>query len=498
MSDTFTDHESIDVNKLIARFSHKEHVENAEAYFSRMSADTLLLRKPFYGTETQQILHGVSIFVQRLRLFQGARVLDFGAGTAWLSKIFAFLGCEPIALDVSRSALLLGRRTLERDPLAHGLKVSFVAYDGERFPLRDSYVDRIACFDSFHHVADQLATLGEFFRVLRPGGIVAFHEPGPNHSRSPQAQDEMRNHGVIENDIIIEDIWNSARHVGFSNMELAMSTPHALLVGYDDFNRLIDKRYLMADAERILTNLTEGLRGLRIFFLIKGSETIDSRSVNGLHGKIQVRIKGLQDGRLYGEAVVSNTGTAIWLPSEAGVGSVAIGIHLFGADGVLLNQDYARIPISKWPIEPNQSLTIAFEIPDPDVRDYQLVFDLVAERVTWFEQLGIRPVIIEAGSVKLMSTSRDPQLASRGPRAYEGRAPLSDDELLRIVQERLTASGHEKMVSFLSAWLDYSSARSNMPRRRSDRIPSIVRQLMRGRYHRFAHGFGSALRDLCK
>jgi hypothetical protein len=69
--------------------------------------------------------------------------------------------------------------------------------------------------------------------------------------------------------------------------------------------------------------------------------------------------------------------------------------------------------------------------------------------------------------------------------AYEG-----------LIVKQMSESGQRKIASLLKAWLEYSSMRSNLPQRRFERILHITRQLVRGRYHRFAHGFGSALRDL--
>jgi O-antigen biosynthesis protein len=80
-----------------------------------------------------------------------------------------------------------------------------------------------------------------------------------------------------------------------------------------------------------------------------------------------------------------------------------------------------------------------------------------------------------------------------------GELPLfRDEELAVLLVKRLAAHGHGRMASLLRAWLDYSSARSNLPESRILRIPPIVRELLRGSYHRFSHGFGSAFRDLRK
>jgi hypothetical protein len=79
-----------------------------------------------------------------------------------------------------------------------------------------------------------------------------------------------------------------------------------------------------------------------------------------------------------------------------------------------------------------------------------------------------------------------------------GLSLLSDEELALLLVKRRAAHRHDRMASLLSAWLDYSSARAKLPARRLERIPLIARQLLKGRYHRFSHGFGSALRDLRK
>ena len=80
-----------------------------------------------------------------------------------------------------------------------------------------------------------------------------------------------------------------------------------------------------------------------------------------------------------------------------------------------------------------------------------------------------------------------------------GDLPLfRDEDLAVLLVKRLATHGQDRMASLLRAWLDYSSVRSNLPEGRIQRIPLIAQQLLRGRYHRFSHGFGSALRDLRK
>jgi len=94
----------------------------------------------------------------------------------------------------------------------------------------------------------------------------------------------------------------------------------------------------------------------------------------------------------------------------------------------------------------------------------------------------------------------DELIAARGQQKFESVSTilsrLDDEELLPLIVKQLAERGHDKLGAVLSAWLDYSSSRANLPPSRYERIPRIAGQLVKGRYHRFAHGFGSALRDL--
>ena len=218
---------AIDVKDVLARFKPEEHVARANAYFVREHEEDQLFRRPFHGVqEVQPRIAGLSYVLQQLELFEGAKVLDFGCGTGWLSRVIATLGLEVIGVDVSENALRLGRQFIARDPLADRLKIDFRFFDSITLPLPDASVDRIVSFDAFHHVYDQEGTLREMARVLKPGGIVAFHEPGPHHSRTPMAQGEMRDYDVIENDIDLRRIWGLRREAGVrAHLDLVAGDP---------------------------------------------------------------------------------------------------------------------------------------------------------------------------------------------------------------------------------------------------------------------------------
>jgi glycosyltransferase involved in cell wall biosynthesis len=78
------------------------------------------------------------------------------------------------------------------------------------------------------------------------------------------------------------------------------------------------------------------------------------------------------------------------------------------------------------------------------------------------------------------------------------RSTLADEGALLMAVNQMPARSRKKIASVLDGWLQYSSARSQLPPPGFQRLSHITRQLVRGHYHRYGHGFGSALRDLRK
>jgi SAM-dependent methyltransferase len=111
-------------------------------------------------------------------------------------------------VDVSATALKMGEILFKDYPPVGGCVAppKFLCFDGRKLPLEASSIDRIICFDALNHVPNRPEIRQEFYRVLRSGGIVGFSEPVGRHSESPQAQMEMRNYGVLEDDIILEEL----------------------------------------------------------------------------------------------------------------------------------------------------------------------------------------------------------------------------------------------------------------------------------------------------
>lgn len=111
----------------------------------------------------------VRAWIDRLHPLKRTDLLaDCGAGTG------VFAGemrgaCKVVALDDFEESLLLLRQRLGDDCV---LKGSCTA-----LPLADNSVDVLTALDVIEHVEDDVASVKEFHRVLRPGGIAVITVP---------------------------------------------------------------------------------------------------------------------------------------------------------------------------------------------------------------------------------------------------------------------------------------------------------------------------------
>jgi ubiquinone/menaquinone biosynthesis C-methylase UbiE len=387
----------IEVAELVEQTTIEELNHAAEAYFASITNWDHQLTKPFsQAHEAPALLMDMAVLLQGLELTAGLTVVDFGAGTGWFARFLTQLGCRVILLDVSETALKMARELYQRLPVIGDRPApEFLVFDGRTIPLPDASVDRVMTFHAFHHAPHPVAILSELGRVLRPGGIAGFAEPGPRHSRTAVSQFEMRNYRVVENDVDVHAIWRAARGLGFRDLQLAVFHGPPYRVSLDDFEDFLAGGRATAPW---VTSTRVFLRNARTFFLRKaGTERVDSRRAEGLdcHIHVQLDEKAAPAGASIGiDALVTNTGTATWLPWTGGHGGVGCGAHLYDASGMLLEFDAAVSPIGDPPreIAPGETAAVRISLsPQPEGR-YIVELDCVAAHVSWFAPLGSRPV----------------------------------------------------------------------------------------------------------
>lgn len=396
----------IDVRQLIDELSVEELCQTAEEFFARLPNWDYLHAKPFAAIgETPELLVCFAQVVQGLNLLPDMTILDFGAGSCWTSRFLSQLGLQVVACDVSRSALEIGRELYRRHPIIGNQPAPrFLQFDGHSFDLPDNSVDRISCWDAFHHVPNQRQVIKEMGRVLKQGGVAGFSEPGPDHSKAPQSQYEMRTNRVIENDINVREIWSEAQQAGFTEIKLALFNPNPFLLPLEEFESFLTEQ----DAgQRYVAETRHQVQHRRVFFLYKGKSfaPADSRQREGLLAEL--RVESASERIAPGEllrltAFVKNIGSTVWLPTTARVGAVHFGIHLFDEKGILLDLDYFRhnlTPGEGREILPGEAVEITAEVPMPGAGTYILQCDLVSEAICWFEHNGSTTVRLKIAVV---------------------------------------------------------------------------------------------------
>jgi len=102
-----------------------------------------------------------------VKLPENARILDLGCGTGANLEVLAEYG-GPVGLDRSPEALRFCRqRQLQRLLLG----------SGEAQGLGSESFDLITAMDSLEHIPDDVGTLRECLRILRPGGRILITVP---------------------------------------------------------------------------------------------------------------------------------------------------------------------------------------------------------------------------------------------------------------------------------------------------------------------------------
>lgn len=383
--------------------------EAAESYFEKKK-DALYLRyKPFTLSKSGGIDPQVrfALLIDALNISKADTLLDFGAGTCWTSALLNMMGVKTISLDVSRTALKIGEEEIFKFDKRQNMDLnpSFVVYDGHRFPMPDKCVDRILCFDAFHHVPNQQEILNEMYRVLKDGGKIGFSEPGEKHSINPDSIKEMETYGVLENDIYLEDFKLKIEKAGFTRLVLKPYIyPNAVTFELDNYlslYRVCNESTVeqMSHAIKHISYIKQILRSVAhppLMILDKGYEDINSKHPNVLKAEMEIldKIDKIEMGRDININIkVKNIGDTIWLSEPHGSpGCVALGVRII--------KDTEKIDLTRGflnrDILPGCNDVIRLNIILPKKTDhYILELDMLNEHFYWFSDIDSETVRIE-------------------------------------------------------------------------------------------------------
>lgn len=101
-------------------------------------------------------------------------IVDVGCGSGRSFKMLhdRFAPQRLIGIDIDPQMLKLSAAEAAKHGIPADLNRSTVC----NLPLADKTVDMVFCHQTFHHLRNQEISIGEFHRVLKPGGLLLFAE----------------------------------------------------------------------------------------------------------------------------------------------------------------------------------------------------------------------------------------------------------------------------------------------------------------------------------
>ena len=123
--------------------------------------------------------------------------VDIGCGTGDLAFALAKRAPRARILGIDFSARMLEHAAIKRVSGVPSDQVRFLRGDGMRLPVADDSTDAVVSAWVLRNVADVSQVFSEAFRILRPGGRVAFLELTPVRSKWFRPLFRLYFHGVV-------------------------------------------------------------------------------------------------------------------------------------------------------------------------------------------------------------------------------------------------------------------------------------------------------------
>lgn len=393
-----------------------EYNRAAEDYFARHGNREFLLRKPFSDAAAlPKHLIDAGVLIEAAAIAPGDTVLELGAGTCWLSHFLNRYGCATISVDVSASALALGEELFKTDAWTNwALGPRFVRYDGRRLPLGDESCDRVLVSDAFHHFPNQRQLLSEMFRVLKVDGVIAMSEPGVGHGSSAHSVEEASTWGVLENELVLEDVAALARQCGFAEVKVVIASPSTRMqVDAFQLGAFMGGRGFTG----YWRELCASLEGHHYIVCYKARAERSTRRPSTIKAHLQTTSGGATLAARSGSPIhvrisVENTGDTTWLGGDhPRAGWTRLGAHLYKERGPdpreLVAYDWWRTAF-QIDVAPRERTFVEADLPAiSQPGTYVAVIEPVIEHVAWFSHYGVAPLELRI-EVQADSVTQDP------------------------------------------------------------------------------------------
>ncbi len=373
-----------------------------------------LRTKPFYNLAHKPVKHsgyGMDAETHRhfcdfanmavaLGLPAGARILDVGCGSGWLSEYFARLGYDVTGIDISDDLIRMARERVEQIPYGvdheTSLHCRFQTHDIEAAALAEKFA-AVLCYDSLHHLEDERAVFQHLAAMLDVGGLLFIlegHKPESGSATDDELRDVMQQYGTLESPFSSEYLRQLISANGF-----------AVVGDYVSVNGLFEREMLAGEAgDRMLPLRTlpteyHYLTCMKVTDGKSATSVLDSRQPGML--RAEFKLKGsLPEHISAGEKLelaltVKNTGDTLWLSGQTvRRGVVMPGVRIINARGEIVTELHGQ-PMLPHAVPPGQTVNLGIQLVAPAAPGtYTISIDLVDQHVCWFAESGSQPLAL--------------------------------------------------------------------------------------------------------
>ena len=377
-----------------------------------------LRTKPFYNlankpdkhlgdgmdAETQRHFTDFANMAVALALPPGARILDVGCGSGWLSEYFARLGYDVTGIDISDDLIAMARERVAKIPydVDHEtpLRCRFLTQDIEAAPLAEKF-DAVICYDSLHHFEDERQVFRHLAAMLDVGGLLFIlegHKPSAGSATEDELKDVMRKYGTLESPFSSEYL-----------RELIDASGLAVVGDYVSVNGLFE-REMLEDDRLPLRSLATDYHYLTCIKVAEGapaSSVPDSRTPSVLRAEFTLRepppARVEAGGKLTLALTIRNAGDTLWLNGQTlRAGVVMPGVVVSNERGEIVSEVHGH-PMLPRAVAPGQSFAIDIPCPVPSVAgSYTVTIDLVDQQVCWFAERGSQPLVFSLNVLEVV------------------------------------------------------------------------------------------------
>jgi SAM-dependent methyltransferase len=155
-------------------------------------------------------------------LVERPRVIDVGCGFGHSFSELAqrFLPSTIVGLDADPG---LNERAGE-EARACSCDVQLMEANAARTGLANAEFDVVFCHQTFHHIVEQEAAMAEFYRILKPGGLLLFAESTKYYIQTPQIRFLFRHPMEVQR--TADEYIAMVRAAGFDAPDSRISLPY--------------------------------------------------------------------------------------------------------------------------------------------------------------------------------------------------------------------------------------------------------------------------------